>query len=725
MAIKAFAAVALTGGTAGALDDIIHTNVSDGDMAFVNVKTGRTPYVFVYDSSSSASEEVATRPYVVKPDSNGGNGRWLEQLNEFVFTNGNNVAVLEGTDTGITVGNGTDTAKISLVGAGGDLYIDNQKDSGLVYIRGYDSGSAVTSLITGDPDGVVDLYYDGVKALGTDATGAIIYDTSGSIPTLTFKDDGGVEKGQILAGATTIQIESNGEICLVGTKDGSTDLYYDNTKKFETTAAGVSIGDGTATGITLGYTADDAYLVNTDPDGVFYIQSRNAADAATNTLFKGDPDDAVELYHAGNKAVATSSLGLYFYNSSAEAGSMTMWSGDLYLDCQEDSGQIIIRSKNSASAVKSLFVGNPDGAAELYHTGTKRISTKSDGATVVGNQIEYGPTTGSEGYMYHSGTNMSLNNSVNSGSVFIYGDDAADAQKTLFDGDPDGSTQLFYNGVRRIETDAYGLSIYRDATYPCKVFGDGNAWYLIHYEHGLPWVIKAENASGTAKDLFKADPDGAAEIYDAGLKVFSTRSSGINIFNSSNQMYIAESGSAWNVVSLTHGYPIVLSGENASGVSKDLVKADPDGGAELYYAGTKHFATVTNGVGIYDGGALNFEMVDDGSSGGLKMINYVDDQYILLRGYTGAASKNMIVAYPQSYVELLYAGTSCFKTDLQNGKYGAVLPSTGVKILTGTGTPESAVTAGIGSIYLRSDGGAGTSFYVKESGAGNTGWVGK
>ncbi len=43
----------------------------------------------------------------------------------------------------------------------------------------------------------------------------------------------------------------------------------------------------------------------------------------------------------------------------------------------------------------------------------------------------------------------------------------------------------------------------------------------------------------------------------------------------------------------------------------------------------------------------------------------------------------------------------------------------------GTATPEGAVTAPIGSTFRRTDGGAGTSFYVKESGAGNTGWVGK
>ena len=43
----------------------------------------------------------------------------------------------------------------------------------------------------------------------------------------------------------------------------------------------------------------------------------------------------------------------------------------------------------------------------------------------------------------------------------------------------------------------------------------------------------------------------------------------------------------------------------------------------------------------------------------------------------------------------------------------------------GSGSPESAVTAPVGAVYHRTDGGAGTSFYVKESGAGNTGWVAK
>lgn len=44
---------------------------------------------------------------------------------------------------------------------------------------------------------------------------------------------------------------------------------------------------------------------------------------------------------------------------------------------------------------------------------------------------------------------------------------------------------------------------------------------------------------------------------------------------------------------------------------------------------------------------------------------------------------------------------------------------------TGAGSPEGVVTAAVGSLYTRTDGGLLTTLYVKESGAGNTGWVGK
>jgi hypothetical protein len=46
-------------------------------------------------------------------------------------------------------------------------------------------------------------------------------------------------------------------------------------------------------------------------------------------------------------------------------------------------------------------------------------------------------------------------------------------------------------------------------------------------------------------------------------------------------------------------------------------------------------------------------------------------------------------------------------------------------LYTGAGSPEGVVTADTGSIYLNRSGGASVTFYVKETGAGNTGWIAK
>ncbi len=44
---------------------------------------------------------------------------------------------------------------------------------------------------------------------------------------------------------------------------------------------------------------------------------------------------------------------------------------------------------------------------------------------------------------------------------------------------------------------------------------------------------------------------------------------------------------------------------------------------------------------------------------------------------------------------------------------------------SGVGDPEGRIKAGVGALFLRHDGGAGTTLYVKESGTDVTGWVAK
>lgn len=69
-------------------------------------------------------------------------------------------------------------------------------------------------------------------------------------------------------------------------------------------------------------------------------------------------------------------------------------------------------------------------------------------------------------------------------------------------------------------------------------------------------------------------------------------------------------------------------------------------------------------------------------------------------------------------------GTANAFTAVQTFPAGGIVLGT-VKVLTGTGSPAGAVAAPVGSLYLRSDGGANTSLYVKESGSSTSGWVAK
>lgn len=80
---------------------------------------------------------------------------------------------------------------------------------------------------------------------------------------------------------------------------------------------------------------------------------------------------------------------------------------------------------------------------------------------------------------------------------------------------------------------------------------------------------------------------------------------------------------------------------------------------------------------------------------------------------TGSGSKKLIDAQVGSSSKFTVDNTG--KLTLKNG----------VIWDSGTGSPEGVVTASVGSFYSRTDGGAGTSWYVKESGSGNTGWVAK
>lgn len=89
--------------------------------------------------------------------------------------------------------------------------------------------------------------------------------------------------------------------------------------------------------------------------------------------------------------------------------------------------------------------------------------------------------------------------------------------------------------------------------------------------------------------------------------------------------------------------------------------------------------------------------------------------------------ENMIIGgYNSSSLTLTQSGLTAHNGILNPRSSLGFAFGNGPTMLTGTGSPQGTVAAPVGSLYLRSDGGAGTTLYVKQSGASsNTGWVGK
>jgi hypothetical protein len=70
-------------------------------------------------------------------------------------------------------------------------------------------------------------------------------------------------------------------------------------------------------------------------------------------------------------------------------------------------------------------------------------------------------------------------------------------------------------------------------------------------------------------------------------------------------------------------------------------------------------------------------------------------------------------------------GQGQFGIDPRNLSFPKLQFPLGVDIIVGAGSPAGVVGANIGSLYLRTDGGASTTLYVKESGTGTSGWAAK
>jgi hypothetical protein len=179
----------------------------------------------------------------------------------------------------------------------------------------------------------------------------------------------------------------------------------------------------------------------------------------------------------------------------------------------------------------------------------------------------------------------------------------------------------------------------------------------------------------------------------------------------------------------TEVLPIVQSSATVKVPVSDLTAGRSVSMKDLTITGTGYVVTITAASTARKAGSIgntggNVDFGVESSAGG-SLFTYAG-AYTGNIGTSGATDFNIcangnVVATAKTGGDFsLRAGNLVIAT---SGK-GITLPG-GITWTSGAGSPEGVVTAPVGSLYSRSDGGISTSLYVKQSGTGNTGWAAK
>jgi len=197
---------------------------------------------------------------------------------------------------------------------------------------------------------------------------------------------------------------TSNETYFTGTENGSASLYYDDAKKFETTATGVDItGNCTITG---NFRGNDDIKLNL-----------------------GNSDD-LQIYHDGSNS----------YIKAPSGGT-----GDLLI--MTEGKKIKLTPKNGDEGVVVV----DDGAVELYHDGTKKLETASPGIRVAMQTWGSDPSASNAGAVLGS---------PNSGGFICAAGGTTDSDHALFI-NPNGI-------VGRIRTNGSGTSFNTSSDYRLK-----------------------------------------------------------------------------------------------------------------------------------------------------------------------------------------------------------------------------------------------------------------
>ena len=401
----------------------------------------------------------------------------------------------------------------------------------------------------------VELYHDNVKTLETNNTGVTITGHTGDVTRLivTGSEDRSAEiqlradEADDFTDTVRIHQSTNGslyiqnltasnthETLILAIPNGAVELYYDNSKKFETTSSGVTV-TGTVTATSF---SGETVVGDTSPQlgGNLDIQSHDITGSGNIDL-----EDA-------SKIKIGSGDDLQIYHSSGEnfiRGNGTVSS--LFIDsCHE----IKLRHLDtSGSNIENMIVCNDDSSVELYHDNIKTFETISGGAKLQGGE-------GLAAHLY-----MFADEGDDNADKWVFRADASSSQLKLRNyaggsweesiiANGNGAVELYHDNSKKLETTSNGVTVTGNAVASSKFRGNdnvklslGDAEDLQIYHGGGDSFIKdtgtggiridsnqtvLRNAAGT-EHIIATTENGAVELFYDNSKKLETQSGGAKV----------------------------------------------------------------------------------------------------------------------------------------------------------------------------------------------------
>jgi hypothetical protein len=377
---------------------------------------------------------------------------------------------------------------------------------------------------------------------------------------------------------------TNSERYFRGVVNGSVELYYDNSKKFETTNHGVVI-TGVATATSFSGSGSS-------------LTGLTAASAGTYGASNNTPIITVDSNGriTGIATVATAGAGGGGGISNIVEDTTPQLGGNLDLNSKDITGS-----------------GDIDYTGNLKVTGISTITGVAGFSSHVTlpdhAEIQIGNATGGDLKIYHNGS-YSVIADEGTGELVISGSriqlmNAARSEKFI-DAFQDGAVNIYHNNALRLKTSGTGVNITDDlnvtgiSTLNAVRIGDGGD-------------------QSTNNLFFGADND--LKIYHTGIHAFIENSTG-NVYLRSN------SGSSINI-------------EPAAGASGIIANAGDS--VELYYNNSKKFETTGTGA-IVTGILTATSFSGDGSS--LTGIAVTSQSNTQVTYNFGASGNNYVITGP-------------------------------------------------------------------------------